>query len=62
MIYYGVLLNIGHYLLMVRKGISPAPNSTVSAEASNHVTTRVHERSLAHYLIAETYDNGRFHR
>ena len=45
---YGLLLNIGYYLLMVRKGISPTPNSIISAKASDHVTTMMHKRELVH--------------
>ena len=51
--YYGVLLIIGHYLLMVRKGISPTSTSVVSAKTSDHVTTLMFERAFIHCLIAE---------
>ena len=34
--------------------------SLSSAKASDHVTTMMHKRALVHYLIAETYINGRF--
>ena len=47
---------------MVRKGISPTPNSKINAKASSHVTTMMHEKSLVQYLIAETYNNGRFYQ
>ena len=47
---------------MVRKGISPTPNSKINAKASSHVTTMMHERSLVQHLIAETYNNGRFYQ
>ena len=57
-----VLLNIRHYLLMGRKGISPTPKFIISAKASNHVTPMMHERALVQYLIAETYYKGRFYQ
>ena len=59
---YGFLLNIRHYLLMVRQGISPAPNSIVSAKTPDHVTTMMHDEALVHYLIHETYSNHRFYQ
>ena len=58
--FYGLLLNIGHYLLMIGKGIYPAHNSVMSANTSDHVTTMMHDEALVHYLIHETYYNGRF--
>ena len=47
---------------MVRKGISPTPNSIISAKASDHVTTMMHERAVVHYVIAETHNNSRFYQ
>ena len=57
----GLLLNIGHYVRMVRKRISPTHNSIVSAKPSDHVTTMMHDEALVHYLIHETFNNGRFY-
>ena len=42
--YHGVLLISGHYLLMVREGVSPTPNSVISAKTSDYVTTMMLER------------------
>ena len=46
---------------MVREGISPTPNSIISAKAPDHVTTMMYERALVHYPIAETNSTGRFY-
>ena len=54
LICYGELLNIGHYLLMVRKGISPTPISIKSGKPFDHVTATMHERAIIYYMIAET--------
>ena len=60
MICYGLSSNIDNVLPMVRKRISPTPDSTISANKSNHVTDMMHGRALVYFRIAAKYSNGRF--
>ena len=57
-------MNIGHHFLMLRKGFSPTPKSIY---LRTHPTMQLlpgmmHERTLAHCLISEAYNNGRLYQ
>ena len=52
---------MAYYLLMVRKGFSPTPNSIISAKTFDHVTTKMHDEALVHYEIHDKNCNGRFY-
>ena len=60
--FYGLLLNIGHYLLIIQKKerIPPTPDFMASVKGSDHVVMKL-DGALVYYPIDEPYNIGRFY-